>query len=373
MIHRLIEDPLLTRYLLGDLEEQGREQVERLYFADDDYFARLLAAEEDLIKSYHNKSLSETDRVRFEKYYLSSPRRRLRADLQAALAEDPTPRPAPEPARKTLGEMLRALLDQRLVWGALAVLVVALASGLWLRGMREWKAQPEAAVNDQPAHAGEPAPSLSPAPPQVSSGAPGVPAPVPSPRPGEPRGAEQSPDRRPSNTTSRERPTIPRSPSERPNGRGTPPLVATATLIPNSFRAPTESPDLLVIHHPHRTVRLNLVVDDQRGKTFDATLWPDNDRAAARTWSGLKPSTTRSPHIVSLQLPAKHLSDGPYTLELQAAGQDPGSQKSEQYSFMVQRRRRSTGQAGKPRSPARALNSPNSMSQILRVTITPSA
>jgi anti-sigma factor RsiW len=337
MTHHLIEDPLLTRYLLGDLEEQGQEQVERLYFADDDHFARVLAAEEDLIKSYHNKTLSETDRVRFEKYYLSSPRRRLRADLQAALAEAPRPRPAPEPSRNTLGEMLRALLDQRLVWGAIAVLIVALASGLWLRGMRERRAQPEAAVNEQPAHAGEPAPSLSPVPRHVSSGAPGVLAPVPSPRPGEHRGAERSLDRRPSNTTSRERPTITRSPSERPNGGGTPPLVATATLIPNSFRAPTESPDLLVIRHPHRAVRLNLVVDDQRGKTFDAALWPDNDRAAARMWSGLKPSTTRSPHIVSLQMPAEHLGDGPYTLELQAAGQDGGGQKSEKYSFMVQR------------------------------------
>ena len=76
---------LLVRYLLGDLSEDEEERVEREYFAQDDVWNALSAAEDDLIRAYLRGELPRRQKIQFEKRYMDSPRNRERVAFAEAL------------------------------------------------------------------------------------------------------------------------------------------------------------------------------------------------------------------------------------------------------------------------------------------------
>lgn len=76
---------LLKRYLLGWLEEEERERLEKELLADDDYFEELLCAEDELADSYLSGGLTERERERFEQYSLACSEGRKRVNFAEAL------------------------------------------------------------------------------------------------------------------------------------------------------------------------------------------------------------------------------------------------------------------------------------------------
>ena len=62
----------MRRYLLGQLGEAERTQIEDQYSEHDDYFHELKMLEDQLVDSYVRDKLSPTERALFEKQYLSS-------------------------------------------------------------------------------------------------------------------------------------------------------------------------------------------------------------------------------------------------------------------------------------------------------------
>jgi anti-sigma factor RsiW len=79
-------EKLLIRYLLGNLPEEHRLQVEEEFLSDDHSYERLLALENDLFYDYAQNRLSPGEREQFEKRLLSSERNRKRAMTASALA-----------------------------------------------------------------------------------------------------------------------------------------------------------------------------------------------------------------------------------------------------------------------------------------------
>jgi hypothetical protein len=79
-------EKLLIRYLLGNLAEEQRLQIEREFLGDDQRYERLLALENELFYDYSQNKLSPGEREQFEKRFLSSERNRKRAILASALA-----------------------------------------------------------------------------------------------------------------------------------------------------------------------------------------------------------------------------------------------------------------------------------------------
>jgi hypothetical protein len=77
----------LTRYLLGECSEAEREQLEAEYFADEDVFAQMLTAEDDLIDAYARHQLSSEQRQKFEQHFRNSPQMRDRVQFARALVE----------------------------------------------------------------------------------------------------------------------------------------------------------------------------------------------------------------------------------------------------------------------------------------------
>ena len=74
------------RYLIGELSETERTEIEASYFADKSILNRLVQVEEDLIDNYARGRLSPQVRERFERAYLSQPGRHARAKFGVALA-----------------------------------------------------------------------------------------------------------------------------------------------------------------------------------------------------------------------------------------------------------------------------------------------
>jgi hypothetical protein len=102
------DDQLLRRYLTGSLPDEQAERFDDLSVSDDEFAARLRAAENDLIDAYVNGDLSGETLDRFRLHYLASPasREKVRfaetfATYQKAAANEAA-RPVPVARRRAV-------------------------------------------------------------------------------------------------------------------------------------------------------------------------------------------------------------------------------------------------------------------------------
>lgn len=79
------ENKMINRYLLGELSEDELAQVEEKYFADEDFFAQILDAENSLVDSYVSGNFSAIERSRFEERFLTTPQRRQKVKFAQSL------------------------------------------------------------------------------------------------------------------------------------------------------------------------------------------------------------------------------------------------------------------------------------------------
>jgi hypothetical protein len=80
-----LNDLVLSRYLLGSLPAEEAERLDELSVADDEFALRLDAAENDLVDAYARGELSGDALEQFQKFYLSSPRRREKLEFARTL------------------------------------------------------------------------------------------------------------------------------------------------------------------------------------------------------------------------------------------------------------------------------------------------
>ncbi|HEX5731889.1 MAG TPA: hypothetical protein VF131_03555 [Blastocatellia bacterium] len=79
------DEILIRRYLLGEVTDQEREQVERQLMTDKQYLDHILSREEALIDEYVRGELGRDERGPFETYFLSAPERRDRLEFAESL------------------------------------------------------------------------------------------------------------------------------------------------------------------------------------------------------------------------------------------------------------------------------------------------
>lgn len=128
----------IRRYLLGDLSQRELEQVEQLVMSDNDVYEELLFAEDDLIDGYLSGALSEEDRTKFKKRFLTLPELRQSVSFASALrkhalatappvvaAEPESPGPASERLR-------RFFMQPTFAVSFVAVVLAALTLNAWL-------------------------------------------------------------------------------------------------------------------------------------------------------------------------------------------------------------------------------------------------
>ncbi len=78
---------LVRQYLMGEISERERDELEERYFSDDDLFGELLDAGDQLIDDYRHGQLSPDERARFERRFLTLPDRRREVEFAMLLAE----------------------------------------------------------------------------------------------------------------------------------------------------------------------------------------------------------------------------------------------------------------------------------------------
>jgi CHAT domain-containing protein/Tfp pilus assembly protein PilF len=96
MAHENPDDGLIRRYLLGQLAEDELHQVEERMMVGNELFDRVLLAEDEMVEEYVQGELSESDRVKFEASFLSTPEGRQQVTYARALSQyvkDPSPSP----------------------------------------------------------------------------------------------------------------------------------------------------------------------------------------------------------------------------------------------------------------------------------------
>src|SRR5215216_6636170 len=81
------QDKKLARYLLGELSEIERIDIEDRYSSDVDFFDELLVAEDELIDDYVRRKLTPKDGELFEQNFLCSAARRERVKSARALTK----------------------------------------------------------------------------------------------------------------------------------------------------------------------------------------------------------------------------------------------------------------------------------------------
>lgn len=126
-------DEMITRYLLGDVSEKERDEIEDLYCEDDDFFERISIIEDGLLDSYVAGEMSGRERELFESFFLISETRRQRLEnarvLHRALRAAPPSAnqdvAAPEPGLwKQLFSGLWPAENRALRWGAAIALLI---------------------------------------------------------------------------------------------------------------------------------------------------------------------------------------------------------------------------------------------------------
>jgi hypothetical protein len=116
--------PTIRRYLLGRLDDAGRERFEERFVTDAEFREAALIVEEELIDDYLAGLLPADERARFDAHYLAGPRQRQELTLARAIREYALENAAAGPTvlPKSPGRKLLDLLTGR---GWLPALVVA--------------------------------------------------------------------------------------------------------------------------------------------------------------------------------------------------------------------------------------------------------
>jgi hypothetical protein len=121
---------LVRQYLLGDLEDEQRQQFEQQLFADGDYFERVLMIEDELIEDFVFNLLPLSEERKFFEYFLSTPRQIQKLRNAQALKEY-SERVAPPPSHKE--RIITFFRGRQLIAAvSLAALLVVCLAGIWI-------------------------------------------------------------------------------------------------------------------------------------------------------------------------------------------------------------------------------------------------
>jgi CHAT domain-containing protein len=135
MAHENQDDDLIRRYLLARLAEDELQRLEEKMIADNDFFNRVLLAEDEMVEEYVHDELSANDRAEFEASFLSTPEGRQQVTYAKALskyvkeASPVTEEPRRESEVKPAWWRRPALVPY--LAAAVAAIVIGVAAGIW--------------------------------------------------------------------------------------------------------------------------------------------------------------------------------------------------------------------------------------------------
>jgi hypothetical protein len=306
------DDKLAKRYLLGELSEQELAKLEEQYFADDEAFERLGAAEDDLLDAYALNQLSAADRKRFERRLLLSSAQRERVRFARTLLrtasstqqiESNIPPLTPTASWWISPFTFLRTLKPVISLSAAAALILAVLAGWWLIHRSNVTQEQQAQQTN--------APRLEP--------------------------GNQAPNENKQQTAQLPSPTQPKQqqPKQQPVTPPTSIRIVTFALVEGGLRDLGDS-NHLAIPGDAAVVRLDLTIQRNDYRTYRATLRKTEGELVWQS-SGINvKSRSAGKATVALQLRASILRNGDYILTLSGTASGRTEVVGE-YSFRVTR------------------------------------
>jgi len=87
MAHENRDEGLIRRYLLGRLADDELQQLEERMMAENEFYDRVLLAEDEMVEEYVEKKLSKKDRLKFDESFRATPSGRRQIAFQRALSK----------------------------------------------------------------------------------------------------------------------------------------------------------------------------------------------------------------------------------------------------------------------------------------------
>ncbi len=119
----------LRRYLLGQLADNAREEIEKDLVASDEVFDELLIVEDEITDEYLSGKLSSEDRAGFEQHFLATPERHEKLRFGRAfnryLSANRIDPPLPQPA------WIQQIFSTPVRIGVAAIVLLAIGLGVW--------------------------------------------------------------------------------------------------------------------------------------------------------------------------------------------------------------------------------------------------
>ena len=310
MKSELDNEELVRRFLLGELSEPERAEIEDRFLADDPFFQEILIGEDDLMDAYVRGELPAAESELFERCCLSTQHGRQRVEFARTLFNSLSGKTdtivTAREQNATNSSWWRSLFGKFINRPALgfalaAALAVIVTGGLWLL-LEKGRSRP------LPAQAGRTTVSVE--------------QPHESPLPM--TAAEQEPSQ-----PEKEIPKPAPSPETPPKTVAT---VTTFQLLPGMTRGEGGA-NSLVLPGRTTTVRLRLVLEGETYKQYRATL---STAEGKKLWGRVitKGISNKSASL-TLMLPANLLNNGDYILELGGANQNGKWESVADYSFRV--------------------------------------
>jgi hypothetical protein len=148
------EREVIRQYLVGGLNEEGRQQIEERVITDGQYKEEVLMIEGELLEDYLAGTLPETEREMFRKHYLSAPRQRQKLRIAQALNKYAVNTVTVSEYDSTRTPRFQALLGffssrSRFVqFSWVALLALVLIAGSWIL-FQTWRSRSEQARLDE--------------------------------------------------------------------------------------------------------------------------------------------------------------------------------------------------------------------------------
>lgn len=165
MNEEILTDTLLRQYLLGKVDDEERERIEKLFLTDSQARDRVLSAEQDLIEDYLEDSLTTEDKKIFLSHYAQTPEQQRKLRINKSIREWALTEAQAGSVSSSMARFLERLRAKPtfIVPIAAAILVAIVIAAIWFNNRREyWAIQKEVAELNTPA-------SLSQTPPQMVS------------------------------------------------------------------------------------------------------------------------------------------------------------------------------------------------------------
>ena len=143
MKEEILTDTLLRQYLLGKVDDDERERIEKLFITDSQARDRVLAARQDLIEDYLEDSLTSEEQELFLLHYAQTPEQRRKLRITKSIKDWALAEVQAAPGSSSIWSRLLETVRLKpafVVPIAVACLIVIFIGYIWLKSTIEHRA-----------------------------------------------------------------------------------------------------------------------------------------------------------------------------------------------------------------------------------------